>query len=91
MAQKIDLSTATSLEGQALMVIEALVNHQDDTVADTGKNRDNRQMISISNYNDLTGVYNVSMTIEVTSTQTANGITLIADELFYPKTTDGGS
>ena len=91
MAQAIDLnSTATCLEGQLLMIIEALVNHQDDTTADTGTNRDNIQMITTSAYNDLNGSMQVALNIIVTSTQAENGFTLTADEVFYPKTSELG-
>ena len=88
MAAKMDLSDATTLEGQLVMIIEELVNHQDDTIADTGKNRDNIQLITANNYNDLTGTMNLTMVVSATSKPVKNGFMLEADEVFYPKVID---
>lgn len=91
MAAAIDLSGATTIEGQILMILESLMNLQDDTTADTGTNRDNEQMVLASTYNDITGVQAVTLSLPVTSTQANDGYVLKADEIFYPKVVDDTS
>ena len=85
MAAPIDLSGATTIEGQLLMVLQEVMNRQEDTTADTGLNRDDVTVILSNSYNDVTGVQAVTLSIPITSTGSVNGYTLTADEVFYPK------
>ena len=85
MAAPADLTTATTIEGQLVMIIEELVNLQDDTTADTGTNRDNVTVVLANNYNDITGVQAITLSITLTSTKTDDGYALRADEVFFPK------
>ena len=85
MAAPIDLTGATTIEGQLLMVLQEVMNRQEDTTADTGLNRDDVTVILSNSYNDVTGVQAVTLSIPITSTGSVNGYTLTADEVFYPK------
>lgn len=75
----------TTIEGQLAMILEAIMNLQDDTTADTGSNRDDIQIILANTYNDITGGQATTLQMTFTSTGTADGYTLVADEVFYPK------
>jgi hypothetical protein len=82
MAAPIDLTSATTAEGQLAMLLEGLVNLQGNT---TISNTDNVTMITSNVINDITGIQSVSLTIPISSTGSANGFALVADEIFYPK------
>lgn len=87
MAAPIDFTATevSTIEGQLLMILQEIMSLQEDTIADTGANRDNQQLILASNYNDVTGIQAITLSISVTSERWANGYALIADEVFYPK------
>lgn len=85
MAAPVDLTSATTCEGQLAMILEMIINLQANTTVDTGSNRDNVTVITTNTINEITGLQAVTISLPISSIGSANGFSLVADEVYYPK------
>ncbi|NEQ39145.1 MAG: hypothetical protein F6K40_23980 [Okeania sp. SIO3I5] len=85
MAAPINLSMATTFEGQLAMCIEHATTLQADTDPDTGTNKDCVQVIIAKNLNNQTGLETSTVAQTMLTDLAANGYVSTAQEVFYPK------
>lgn len=84
MAAPLDISSATTFEGQLTMLLEHATTLQSDTTPETGTNRDNLSVIT-KTLNEVSGVQTTNLSMNIITMLSANGYTNEPEELFYPK------